>query len=93
MPSGLAPDRHIHRVQQIADAAIAFDRTIATMGLSMKKNVKIALELGLLDIPESRLRDITEVKDIDPSKLCIISTGSQGEPMSALSLMAAYCSW
>ena len=80
---------HIHRVQQIADAAIAFDRTIATMGLSMKKNVKIAIELGLLDIPESRLRDIADVKDVDPAKLCIISTGSQGEPMSALSLMAA----
>jgi ribonuclease J len=80
---------HVHRVQQIADAAIAFDRTIATMGLSMKKNVKIARELGLLDIPESRLRDIADVKDVDPSKLCIISTGSQGEPMSALSLMAA----
>jgi len=80
---------HVHRVQQIADAAIAFDRTIATMGLSMKKNVKVARELGLLDIPESRLRDIADVKDVDPSKLCIISTGSQGEPMSALSLMAA----
>ena len=80
---------HVHRVQQIADAAIAFDRTIATMGLSMKKNVKVARELGLLDIPESRLRDIADVKDVDPAKLCIISTGSQGEPMSALSLMAA----
>ncbi len=80
---------HVHRVQQVADAAIAFDRTIATMGMSMKKNVKVARELGLLDIPESRLRDIADVKDIDPAKLCIISTGSQGEPMSALSLMAA----
>jgi len=80
---------HVHRVQQIADAAIAFDRTIATMGLSMKKNVKLARELGLLDIPESRLRDIAEVKDVDPAKLLVISTGSQGEPMSALSLMAA----
>jgi ribonuclease J len=80
---------HIHRVQQIADAAIAFDRVVATMGLSMKKNVKMAREMGLLKIPESHLRDIAEVGDLPPEKVCVISTGSQGEPMSALSLMAA----
>src|SRR5690606_3388016 len=75
---------HIHRVQQIADAAIAFDRTIATMGLSMGKNVRLAREMGLLDIPSNRLRDIAEIDDLDPAELCIISTGSQGEPFSAL---------
>jgi ribonuclease J len=80
---------HIHRVQQIADAAIAFDRTIATMGLSMRKNVRMAREMGLLHIPDSRLRDIEDVDDIDPAKVCVISTGSQGEPMSALALMAS----
>ncbi len=80
---------HIHRVQQIADAAIAFDRVVATMGLSMKKNVRMAREMGLLNIPENRLRDITDIDDLAPEKVCIISTGSQGEPMSALSLMAA----
>jgi len=80
---------HIHRVQQIADAAIAFDRTIATMGLSMRKNVRVAREMGLLRIPDHRLRDIDDVKDVDPAHLCVISTGSQGEPMSALALMAA----
>ncbi|MEZ5205860.1 MAG: ribonuclease J [Acidimicrobiales bacterium] len=80
---------HIHRVQQIADAAIAFDRTIATMGLSMGKNVRLAREMGLLDIPSNRLRDIAEIDDLDPAELCIISTGSQGEPFSALALMAA----
>lgn len=80
---------HIHRVQQIADAALAFDRTIATMGLSMKKNVRVAREMGLLRIPDHALRDIDDVKDIPPEKLCVISTGSQGEPMSALALMAA----
>lgn len=80
---------HIHRVQQIADAAIAFDRVVATMGLSMKKNVRMAREMGLLDIPENRLRDITDIEDLPPEKVCIISTGSQGEPMSALALMAA----
>jgi ribonuclease J len=80
---------HIHRVQQIADAAIAQDRTIATMGLSMKKNVRLARDMGLLRIPDSRLVDIDDVGDLEPARTCIISTGSQGEPMSALALMAA----
>ncbi len=80
---------HIHRVQQIADAALAFDRTIATMGLSMKKNVRVAREMGLLKIPDHALVDIADVGDIAPEKLCVISTGSQGEPMSAMALMAA----
>jgi ribonuclease J len=80
---------HIHRVQQIADAAISFDRTIATMGLSMRKNVRVAREMGLLRIPDHALRDIDDVKGLAPEKLCIISTGSQGEPMSAMTLMAS----
>ncbi|MGZ7003864.1 MAG: ribonuclease J, partial [Acidimicrobiales bacterium] len=80
---------HIHRVQQIADAAIHYDRVIATMGMSMKKNVRLAREMGLLEIPENRLMDIDDIKDLDPAKVCVISTGSQGEPMSALALMAA----
>ncbi len=80
---------HIHRIQQIADAAIAFDRVVATLGLSMKKNVRLAREMGLLRIPDRHLRDIDDVGDLPPGKVCIISTGSQGEPMSALTLMAA----
>ena len=80
---------HIHRMQQIADAAIAFDRTIATLGMSMKKNVRLARSMGLLNIPERALVDIEDVGDLDPAKVCVISTGSQGEPMSALALMAA----
>jgi ribonuclease J len=80
---------HIHRIQQIADAAISFDRVVATLGMSMRKNVRIAREMGLLHIPESHLRDIEDVEDLPPGKVCVISTGSQGEPMSALSLMAA----
>ena len=79
---------HIHRVQQIADAAVAFDRKVATLGLSMKKNVKLARSMGLLHIPESSLVDIDDVDDLDPGEVCVISTGSQGEPMSALALMA-----
>ncbi|MCB0958876.1 MAG: ribonuclease J [Acidimicrobiales bacterium] len=80
---------HVHRVQQIADAAIANGRTIATLGMSMKKNVRLAREMGLLKIPENRLLDIEDIKDLPPGEICIISTGSQGEPMSALAKMAA----
>jgi ribonuclease J len=79
---------HIHRIQQIADAAVANGRVVATLGLSMKKNVRLARDLGLLRIPDANLVDIEQVDNLPPSKVCIISTGSQGEPMSALSLMA-----
>ncbi|MCC5952599.1 MAG: ribonuclease J [Acidimicrobiia bacterium] len=80
---------HVHRVQQIADAAVDFGRVVATMGMSMKKNVRLAREMGLLHIPDASLVDIEAVGDLPDEKVCIISTGSQGEPMSALSLMAA----
>ena len=79
---------HVHRVQQIADAAVAFDRKVATLGLSMKKNVRLAREMGLLRIPDHTLVDIDDVRDLPPGQVCVISTGSQGEPMSALALMA-----
>ena len=79
---------HVHRVQQIADAAIGFGRKVATLGLSMKKNVRLAREMGLLDIPESSLIDIEDIGDLPDGDICVISTGSQGEPMSALTRMA-----
>jgi ribonuclease J len=79
---------HIHRVQQIADAAVAFGRKVATLGMSMKKNVRLARSMGLLRIPDHALVDIDDVTDLLPGEVCVISTGSQGEPMSALSLMA-----
>ena len=59
-------------MQQIADAALAFDRTIATIGLSMKKNVRLAREMGLLHIPDNRLVDIDDIGDLDPAKVCVI---------------------
>ena len=80
---------HIHRIQQIADAAIAGGRTLATLGRSMGKNVALARSMGLLSIPDRHLVDIEKVGGLDPRRTCIISTGSQGEPMSALALMAA----
>lgn len=79
---------HLHRIQQIATAAIADGRVVATLGLSMKKNVRLGLDLGVLRIPESSLVDIEDIDGYEPGRVCIISTGSQGEPMSALGLMA-----
>ena len=80
---------HIHRVQQIADAAQAFGRRVATLGLSMKKNVALAREMGALRIPDHVLIDIEDIDPLDPGEVCVISTGSQGEPMSALARLAA----
>ena len=80
---------HIHRIQQIADAAIAFGRVVAPLGRSMKRNITLARELGLLRIPDTALIDIERVDDHDPGKVLVLSTGSQGEPMSALTLLSA----
>jgi len=80
---------HIHRIQQVADAAIATRRTVATLGRSMGKNVALAREMDLLHVPDDAIVDIERIGDLDPSRLCVISTGSQGEPLSALALMAA----
>lgn len=79
---------HIHRIQQIMDAAVGSGRVVATLGLSMKKNVRLARELGLLKIPDASLVDIEQIDAMAPGKVCVISTGSQGEPMSALALLA-----
>ena len=80
---------HIHRVQQIANAAIASGRVVATLGRSMKKNVALAREMGLLHIPENKLHPIEKIDELPDDKVCVISTGSQGEPMSALARMAS----
>jgi ribonuclease J len=80
---------HIHRIQQIADAAQSFNRRIATLGMSMKKNVALARRMGVLRIPDHAIVDIEDLDGLPPGEVCVISTGSQGEPMSALSLMAA----
>ncbi len=80
---------HIHRVQQIADAALANGRTIATLGRSMARNVALGRQMGLLSIPDDSIVDIEKTSGLDPRRVCVISTGSQGEPMSALALMSA----
>ncbi|HVT75680.1 MAG TPA: ribonuclease J [Acidimicrobiales bacterium] len=80
---------HIHRIQQVMDAAVKHGRTIATLGRSMGKNVALARSLGLLDVPDNAVVDIDDLGDLPPEKVCVVSTGSQGEPLSALALMAA----
>ncbi len=79
---------HLHRIQQIMDAAIACGRVVATLGLSMKKNVRLGRELGILHVPDASLVDIDDIDQYPPGKVCIVSTGSQGEPMAALALLA-----
>jgi ribonuclease J len=79
---------HIHRIQQLANAAVGTGRKIALLGRSMQRNVTIARELGLLDVAPSALIDIAEVDDLAPNQVCVLCTGSQGEPMAALSLLA-----
>jgi ribonuclease J len=79
---------HLHRIQQIADAAVEAGRKIATLGLSMRKNVRLGIDLGVLKIPASALIDIEDIDQYEPGAVCVISTGSQGEPMAALSLLA-----
>jgi ribonuclease J len=79
---------HLHRIQQLADAAVATDRTLVTLGLSMKRNVKLARDLGILRVPDHAIRDIDDLEDLDQSKVLVVCTGSQGEPRAALTQMA-----
>jgi ribonuclease J len=79
---------HIHRIQQVCDAAVAAGRSVAVTGRSMLTNTKIARELGYLKVSESLLIDAYAAKDIPPNKLVVLCTGSQGEPLSALARMA-----
>ncbi len=79
---------NIHRVQQVVDAAAALDRKVALVGRSMRKNVNIGRSLGHIDVPEGMLVQPREISDFPEERLVIMSTGSQGEPMSALRRMA-----
>ena len=81
---------HLHRVEQVAQAAIAHGRKVAFVGRSMLQNMSMGRERGFIDVPTSAVIDIEETAKYPPGEVCIICTGSQGEPMSALSLMAAH---
>lgn len=79
---------HIHRMQQICDAAVASGRKVVVTGRSMIQNTDIARRLGYLNINDSDLIDAYELKGIPPEKVVIMCTGSQGEPLSALARLA-----
>ena len=79
---------HIHRVQQVADAAVDSGRKVATLGLSMKRNFALARELGLLRLPDHAVIDVSECERFPPGQVCVVATGSQGETRSALAMAA-----
>ncbi|MGD7787235.1 ribonuclease J [Propionibacteriaceae bacterium Y1700] len=80
---------HVHRVQQVMDAAVAHGRKVVYVGRSMMRNMGVARDLGYLRVPEETLINLKEVDHYRPDEVVIISTGSQGEPLSALSRIAA----
>ncbi|MCQ2000924.1 ribonuclease J [Arthrobacter zhaoxinii] len=79
---------HIHRIQQVIDAASRYNRKVSFVGRSMIRNMTIAEELGYLNIPKGILVDFKSLQRTDDHKVVLICTGSQGEPMAALSRMA-----
>ncbi|MFC0038998.1 RNase J family beta-CASP ribonuclease [Actinomadura rayongensis] len=79
---------HIHRVQQVLDAAVANGRRVCFVGRSMVRNMGVARELGYLSVPDEIMVDVKDLENVPPDRLVLVCTGSQGEPMSALSRMA-----
>ncbi|HET6570387.1 MAG TPA: ribonuclease J [Solirubrobacterales bacterium] len=79
---------NIHRVQQVIDAAVALDRRVALVGRSMRKNFNIASNLGIANAPSGLFIQPREIENFPDEKVVVISTGSQGEPLSALRRMA-----
>ncbi|MFE9693193.1 ribonuclease J [Micromonospora sp. NPDC005806] len=80
---------HVHRVQQVFDSAIEHGRKVALIGRSMVRNMGIARDLGLLNIPPGLVVGLEEATALPPEQIVLMSTGSQGEPMSALGRMAS----
>ena len=80
---------HVHRVQQVMDAAVKHRRKVAYVGRSMVRNMGVARDLGFLNVPGDTLIDMRELDNYPPEQVVLVSTGSQGEPMSALSRIAA----
>lgn len=79
---------HVHRVQQVLDAAVTHGRKVSLVGRSMVRNMGLAAELGFLNVPDGLLVDIDDALDLPADEVVIVSTGSQGEPLSALARMA-----
>jgi ribonuclease J len=79
---------NVHRIQQVADAARALGRRLALLGRSMEANVRLAQELGYLSIPGWMPVSLPEARELPPRELCVLTTGTQGEPRSALARLA-----
>ncbi|MEV8436547.1 ribonuclease J [Actinosynnema sp. NPDC051121] len=79
---------HVHRVQQVLDVAVQYKRRVALVGRSMVRNMGIAAELGYLNVPDGLFVDLNEAMEMPEDQVMFVSTGSQGEPLSALSRMA-----
>jgi len=79
---------HVHRVQQVLDAAVESGRSVALVGRSMIRNMQIARDLGLLKVPEGLLVELKDAEAMPSNRVLLVCTGSQGEPLSALSRMA-----
>ncbi len=79
---------NIHRMQQIIDSAVKYKRKVAVVGRSMLNVLSVSHELGYINIPEGTLIDVDKINIYNPEQLVIITTGSQGEPMAALSRMS-----
>ncbi|MBP5209362.1 MAG: RNase J family beta-CASP ribonuclease [Clostridia bacterium] len=79
---------NVHRVQQVIDKSVKYGRKVAILGRSMVNVIGAAMELGYMDLPDGTLIDVAEIKRYRPDQLTLITTGSQGEPMSALYRLA-----
>ncbi len=79
---------NIHRIQQVFEAAMKYDRKVAVIGRSMVNVVNVAMDLGYLQVPDGMIIEPEEINKLPAEKICVLSTGSQGEPMAALTRMA-----
>ena len=80
---------NIHRIQQIINAAVKYNRKVCVSGRSMVNVMTVAMELGYLKVPTGTLIDIDQIQNYPDDRMVVITTGSQGEPMAALSRMAS----
>jgi ribonuclease J len=79
---------HLHRIQQVGDAARSFGRRLVPLGRSMEESVRLGLEMGYLRLPPGLLASVEDARDLRPRETCVVVTGTQGEPRSALGRLA-----
>ena len=79
---------NVHRLQQIIDTAARYGRKVAITGRSMENILRVAIQLDRIDIPQGTIIEVSQIKSLPKNKVCVVTTGSQGEPMSALYRMA-----